>query len=162
MVNCRGCGREINTQEVDAGGKYLCTLCYHLQTEGQETGKPGSYKVLLGVVYVLLAAIAAAGIALCILYLIGVSNFAWFLLLLLALLAVVIIPATVLVKRRNLSLILATFYLPLGIWTYLWYLAPGINWDRGNTVLWGAFVFLFIGLLSLYLFVRDLHALPRI
>ena len=162
MANCRGCGRNIDTQQVDAGAKYLCARCYYLQASGQGTSRPGSYKILLGVVFGLMAAIAAAGITLCVLYLIGVASFGWFLLLLLVLLGVVAIPAALLLKRRNLSLLLAALYLPLGIWTYLWYLAPGINWDRGNSVLWGAFIFLFAGLLSTYVSIRDLRTLPRI
>jgi hypothetical protein len=162
MVNCRGCGREIDTAGIEEGDKYLCARCYYLQSAGQETGKPGSYKILLGVVFGLLTAVAHAGIALCFLYLIGVSSFAWFLLLLLVLLVVVFAATISLLRRRNLALFLAAFYLPLGIWTYLWYLAPGVSWDRGNIVLWGAFLFLFIGLLSIYLVVRDFRSLPRI
>jgi hypothetical protein len=162
MVNCRGCGREIDISDLDSGNKYLCERCLYEQVAGRETGRPGSYKLLLSVVYGFLAALGLAGIALCILYLVGVASFGWFLILLLLLLAVVIIPAAVLARRRNLALILAAFYLPLGVWTYLWYLAPGINWDRGNVILWGSFLFLFVGLLSTYLFVRDIRLLQRI
>jgi hypothetical protein len=147
---------------MEIGDKYLCSRCYYLQSAGQETGRPGSYKILLGVVCGLMAAIMLAGVALCLLYYIGVSSFGWFLLLLLVLVAIVLAPAVVLLRLRNLALFLAAFYVPLGIWTYLWYLAPGINWDRGNIVLWGAFLFLFIGLLSTYLFVRDFRTLAKI
>lgn len=162
MINCRGCGREIDTSAVDTGDKYLCTRCYYLQSAGQETGKPGSHKALLAVVYALLAAIAIAGLALTILYLAGVGNFAWFLFLIMVMVGVVVIPSLMLLKRRNLSLFLASLYLPLGIWVYLWYLAPGINWDRGKMTLWGAFAFLSVGLLATYLFIRDFRTLPRI
>lgn len=161
MIKCGGCGRDIDPQGMDSGSRYLCVRCYHLQTAGQEPLEEWNCRAFLAIAIASLVAIGLAGIALCILYLSGTGKMAWFVLLLALALSVAVCPAAVLLKRRNLSLLVACLFLPMGIWSYLWHLAPGVDWGYGKSATWGTLGFLAIALFTLYLFLRDLRTLPR-
>ena len=73
-----------------------------------------------------------------------------------------IVPAVVLLRRRNITLLVTAFYLPLGIWSYLWFLAPGVDWQFIDSTAWGALFFMAVGFATLYVFLRDLRILPRL
>ncbi|MBN2028313.1 MAG: hypothetical protein JW854_16310 [Actinobacteria bacterium] len=87
---------------------------------------------------------------------------AWFIFLGILMLFSLACPAAVLLSRRNLTLLTAALYLPLGIWAYLWYMAPGVNWEYSGITAYGGIAFFLIGLLALLLFARDLRSLPRL
>ena len=162
MINCGGCGRDIEPEDMDVGSKYLCSSCYHLQVVKEEPSRAYKYTAFIAVAAVSLTAIALAGLTLCILYFMGTGNLAWFIMLCLLMLCVMASPAVVLLKKRNVTLLITTLYLPLGIWSFLWYMAPGVDLEYSKSTAWGALFFAFIGLFALYLFIRDLRMLPRL
>jgi hypothetical protein len=162
MITCGGCGREIDAGGMGYGARLLCGRCYHLQVTGPEPPHILGSKAFTLMAAICLVLIALAGFALCILYLLGSGDFAWFLVLSSLMLIVVVSSAAVLVKRRNLSLIIAVLYLPLGLWAYLWYQAPGAGWEYGRMTAYGGFFFFALGLIAMGLFIRDVRALPRL
>jgi ABC-type transport system involved in multi-copper enzyme maturation permease subunit len=162
MIKCGGCGRDIDLDGIGDGSKYLCVRCYHQQVAERVSPGGPSHTAFIAVAAVSLAVIALAGITLCILYLLGAGNIAWFITFLLLMLCVVACPAVVLLRMRNVSLLITSLYLPLGLWSYLWYVAPGVDWDYGRLTAWGAYAFAFIGLLAVFYFLRDLRTLPRL
>ena len=149
---------------MEDGSKYLCARCYHLQTAGPLPERTLGSTAFLSVAIACLAALALAGLALCVLYLLGTGNLPWFVLLGLLTFCVVGCPAALLLlfKRRNITLLVASLYLPLGLWSFLWHLAPGVEWEYSRTTAWGALFFLFLGAVAMCLFLRDLRALPRL
>jgi hypothetical protein len=102
------------------------------------------------------------GITLCVLYLLGTGNLLWFMLLLVCVLFAAVIPLVVLMKYRNITLLVTSLYLPLGVWSYLWFLAPGVDWQFIDTTAWGALFFMATGFATLYVYLRDMRALPRL
>lgn len=162
MIKCGGCGRDIDPDDIDAGSRYLCLRCYHLQAAGMDPPRSRSSTVFITTAAVALAITALTGLSLCILYLYGTGNLFWFILLCLIMLLVVACPSVVLLKHRNLSLLVAALYTPLGLWSFLWYLAPGVNWQYAESTTWSALFFFLIGFAALCLFLRDLRMLPRL
>ena len=162
MIECGGCGREIDSAGMEDGTRFLCTRCYHMYVTGPEPRHTLSSTAFKVIASVCLVALALAGFALCALYMIGAGDLTWFILLSLLMLSVVGSPAAVLYKRRNLTLLIASLFLPLGVWAYLWHLAPGVNWEYSGMTAYGGILFSLIGLVSLVLFARDLRALPRL
>ena len=162
MNSCGGCGRDIDPGGLELGSKILCQRCYHIQAvvgEGSRSGSPTAFLILC---IVALFVLALTGITLCVLYLFGTGNLTWFILLFVLILIAVSIPAVVLLKRRNITLLVTAFYLPLGIWSYLWFLAPGVDWQFIDSTAWGALFFMAVGFAALYVFMRDLRMLPRL
>ncbi len=158
---CTGCGRTIRLPPQFPGGRFLCARCHHLMSAWNGEGRGGSGKWFRAGCLGGLAAVAAAGISLCSLYLAGTGRGAWFAALLLAFSLTVAIPLGVYRRRRNLYLIVSTLYLPLGVWCFLWYLAPGVGWDYPSSLLGGGFFFLVLGAGGVYLYYRDIRSLPR-
>ncbi|MDY6794729.1 MAG: hypothetical protein SWK76_05555 [Actinomycetota bacterium] len=140
----------------------MCRQCLHLQAAGLESPRARGYAVFMAISVTALVVLALTGLSLCVLYLVGTGNVTWFIILLLTMLLMVAIPSVLLVKRRNIALLVTSLYLPLGFWSYLWYMAPGVEWVYMESTIWGGLFFLLIGLLSLYLFMRDKRALPVI
>ncbi|MEW6554034.1 MAG: hypothetical protein AB1384_07085 [Actinomycetota bacterium] len=161
MITCGGCGRKIETTGMDYGIKVLCENCYHLQVTGPQPEHSLSSTALKLVFSLGLAALALACAALCVLYLSGTGDLPWFILLSVLALAVVVCPVIVLSRKRNLSLLMASLYLPLGLWAFVWQLAPGVGWEYGRMTAYGGLLFLALGLVAAYTYVRDLRALPR-
>jgi hypothetical protein len=162
MITCGGCGREIDTTGLDYGIKILCEDCYHLQITGPQpahTLSPGAFKLVFSLC---LTVLALACTALCILYLSGTGDLPWFILLTALAFAVVACPAFILFRRRNLALLVASLYLPLGLWAFVWHLAPGAGWEYARMTAYGGLLFFALGLVAIYTFVRDLRALPRL
>jgi ABC-type transport system involved in multi-copper enzyme maturation permease subunit len=147
---------------MEYGLRLLCGRCYHLQINGPEPEHALGSTAFTVIASLCLAALALAGISLCVLYLVGTGDLTWFVVLTILMLVSLGCPAAVLVKRRNLALLIASLYLPLGLWAYLWRLAPGIDWEYGNMTAYGGLFFLAVGLIATILFVRDLRALPRL
>ncbi|MDI7251497.1 MAG: hypothetical protein QME89_02975 [Actinomycetota bacterium] len=108
-----------------------------------------------------MAAVASAGVSLCVLYLAGTGRGTWFALLLLSMSLTVALPLGVYRRRRNLYILVSALYFPLGLWCFIWYLAPGVGWDYSSSLLGGGFFFLVLGAGALYLYDRDLRSLPR-
>lgn len=162
MIKCGGCGREIDITGEEDGIRFLCARCYHMYVTGPEPRHRLGSTAFVAIAYVCLAALALSGAALCIFYLAGTGDLAWFVLLSALMLCSVACPAAVFLRRRNLTLLTAAIYLPLGIWAYLWYMAPGVNWMYSGITAYGGIFFFIIGLVALYLFNRDLRSLPRL
>jgi hypothetical protein len=162
MITCGGCGREIDTGSMDQGEKLLCGRCYHLQVTTPDLPRTLGYKAFTVIAALCLLALALAGLALCVLYLVGTGDLAWFFALTALMVIIFGCPAAILVRRRNLSLLVASLYLPLGIWAYLWRLAPGVDWEYGGITAYGGFFFFAAGLIALGSFIRDMRALPRL
>jgi hypothetical protein len=162
MITCGGCGREIDTGGMEYGNRLLCERCYHLQITGPEPSHTLSSTAFMVMASLCLVALALAGFALCILYLVGAGDVLWFIVLTALMCAVIVCPAVILIKKRNLAMLIASLYLPMGLWAYLWHLAPGAGWEYGNMTAYGGFLFITIGLAAMFLFVRDLRALPRL
>jgi hypothetical protein len=162
MIKCGGCGRDVDPTGLYTGNKYLCVHCYHLQIAGQEPMFARSNIVFLAITLSMVAAIALAGLALCLLYLSGTGKVAWFVLLLALMICVVACPIAILFRTRNLTILITSIYLPFGIWSFIIYIAPGVHWEFSKVTVWSALCFLGIGILSLYLFLRDLKILPRL
>jgi len=160
MITCGGCGREIDTAGTEGGTKILCGRCYHLQVTGPQPPRTLGPTGFLLIALLCLAALALAGFTLCILYLVGAGDLAWFITLTALMAASIACPAAILARRRNLALLIAALYLPLGLWAYLWSMAPGADWEYSGLTAYGGLLILAIGLVSLGLFVRDLRALP--
>jgi hypothetical protein len=133
-----------------------------LHKAGKESFRRGSHTLFTAIAVACLAAIFLSGLTICILYLSGTGRTTWFITLLLLMLSVVVCPALLLTKRRNLTLLVASLYLPLGIWLFLWSLAPNVHWEYGRTTAFAALCFLAIGALTMFLFLRDLRELPRL
>lgn len=161
MIKCGGCGRDIYPEGMDAGSKYLCVRCDHLQAAGKEPTAHRKGFSFISIAAASLAVVALVGLAICFLFLSGTGRFAWFVLLLLLMSCVVACPSVVLLKKRSLTLLISSLYIPLGAWLFLLYLAPGVHWEYKRSTAWGGFCFLGIGLLSLYLFLSDLRSLPK-
>jgi hypothetical protein len=162
MNRCGGCGRDIDPAGLELGSKVLCQRCYHIQAVVEQGSRSGSPAALLAISIVALIVLALTGITLCVLYLFGTGNLLWFILLFVFILIAVIIPAVVLLKLRNITLLVTTFYLPLGIWSYMWFMAPGVDWQFIDSTAWGALFFMAVGFAALYVFMRDLRILPRL
>jgi hypothetical protein len=161
MIKCGGCGRDIYPESLNGGEKYLCIRCLYVHRAGRESSPRRSHVLYAGIVVACLAAMGLAGLAICLFYLSGTGRLLWFILLFSLMLFVVALPGVILSSKRNLTLIISSLYLPLSIWSFLWFLAPNVHWEYGNSTAYGAFCFLGLGLLSLSLFIRDLRALPR-
>ncbi len=162
MITCGGCGREIDAGGVEYGVKLMCGRCYHLQVNGPEPPRTLSSKTFLLLSSMCLLAMALAGLSLCVLYLLGTEDLGWFIVLTVLMLASLGCPAAVLARRRNLALLIASLYLPLGVWAYLWRAAPGIDWEYGKMTAYGGLFFFAVGIVAMLLFLRDLRALPRL
>jgi uncharacterized paraquat-inducible protein A len=162
MIKCGGCGRDIDPTGITTGNKYLCLRCLHTQTAGQEPLHARSNIAFVAIGLSALVVIALAGLAICLLYLSGTGKTAWFILFLVLVLCAVLLPAILMLKRRNLALLIAALYVPFGIWSLLFYFAPGVHWAFNKVTSWGAICFLGIGLFSLYIFLRDKRTLPRL
>lgn len=162
MITCGGCGREIDTTGLDYGMKILCEGCYHPQITGPQPEHTLSSTAFKRLASLCLAALALACSALCILYLVGTGDLPWFILLTALALTVIGCPAAVLFRRRNLALLMASLYLPLGLWAFIWRLAPGVGWEYGRMTGYGALFFFALGMVAIFSFVRDLRALPRL
>jgi len=162
MVKCGGCGRDMQPESLENGVKYLCNHCLYLHKAGREPLLLRSHTIFIVIALVSLAVVGLAGLSVCLLYLAGTGKFHWFLVLLLVMLCAVACPAFfIATKRRNITLLIASFYLPLGVWFLLWSLAPNVLPGYESSTFYGAFCFLGVGALTLYLFVRDMRALPR-
>ena len=162
MIECGGCGREIDSAGIEEGAKFLCARCYHLQIAGPRPAHILSSTAFTAVAYTCLAALTLAGFALCVLYRAGTGDLAWFIFLIALTFIVLMCPAIILFKKRNLALLMASLYLLLGVWAFVWYLAPGVNGEYGGMTVYGGLFFFIIGLIALGLFVRDLRVLPRL
>jgi hypothetical protein len=162
MITCGGCGREIDTARMEYGIRFLCARCCHRQITGPKPPRVLGHTAFTVIAYLCLAALALAGSALCVLYLSGAGNLTWFIVLGLFSLLAAGCPAVILLRRRNLALLIASLYIPLGLWAYLWRLAPGVEWELSGVTAYGAFFFFTTGLVATILFVRDKRALPRI
>ena len=161
MIECGGCGREIDTEGLGFGVKFLCSRCYHLQITGPQPPRTLGSTAFVAIAVAGLAAVGLAGFSLCILYMLGTGDLLWFTLFSLLMLCAVGCPAAILVKKRNLALLLSALYLPLGIWGYLWYLAPGSDWLFSRFTAYGAYFFFVGGIVILVFFIRDLRGLPH-
>ena len=155
---CPGCGRW--TPYPRPGGRFLCARCHYPQRS------PGAEDRIFGKWFRFLCrggpgAVAAAGISLCALYLVGTGRVAWFTVLLLVMSLTVALPWVLYRRRRHLYLVIAALYIPLGLWCFLYCLAPGVGWDYSPSLLGGGFFFLAVGALAAYLYGRDLRSLPR-
>lgn len=160
-IICTGCRRPITIPPGFSGGEFLCAACHYPQAiPGREgRGIPGAWfraGCVLGI-----GLVALAGLTLCILYLAGTGRKTWFALLLLVMAAVIALPLAVFRRRRHLLALTSALYLPLGLWCYLWYLAPGVGWGYAPSLLGGGAFFLVLGSGALYLYRRDLRSLPR-
>lgn len=162
MVNCGGCGREIELGQIPAGVKFMCSRCYRVQAAGEAPARRMSKRIFLAASLGSLAAILLAGVVLCVVYLQGTGDASWFALLTLLLLGVVACPGIILLRVRNLSLLAAALYIPLGAWSFLWRQAPGVAWLYGSLTGWLSFSFWAIGLGSLMIFLNDLGIKPRL
>ena len=146
---------------MEYGVRFLCARCYHRQITGPKPPRVLSSSAFTFIAFLSLAVLALAGSALCILYLTGAGNLAWFIILGLFALLVAVCPAAILFRRRNLALLVASLYIPLGAWAYLWQLAPGVEWELSGMTSYGAFFFFTAGIVAAILFARDKRALPR-
>jgi hypothetical protein len=162
MKKCGGCGREIDTGGMGDGVKFLCARCYHMHITGPGPPHTLGSTAFLVIAAACLVAVGLAGSSLCILYLVGTGDTPWFVALGVAMLIAVALPAGVLILKRNLALLIAAFYLPLGAWALLWYGAPGVDWGFGGMTAYGGFFFAVTGIFALFFFVRDLRGLPRL
>ena len=162
MNRCGGCGRDIDPGGLERGSKILCQRCYHIQAVVGQGSRSGSPAAFLTLSIAALVVLTLTGITLCVLYLFGTGNLPWFVLLFVVILIAAGVPAVLLLKRRNITLLVAALYLPLGIWSYLWFLAPGVDWQFIDSTAWGALFFMAVGFATLYVFLRDLRMLPRL
>ncbi len=162
MITCGGCGREIDVAGLDYGVKILCERCYHQQITGPQPEHKLSSTAFRLLASLCLVALALACSALCVLYLVGTGDLPWFILLAALAIAVIGCPIAILFRKRNLALIMASLYLPLGLWAFVWHLAPGVSWEYGRMTGYGGLLFFALGLIAMYTFVRDLRALPRL
>lgn len=158
---CVGCGRTIHFPPEFPGGRFLCMQCHHVMVDGNGERRGVSGRWFRSGFLVGLTAVAAAGISLCSLYLLGTGRGAWFTTLIITFSLTLTVPLWVYRKRRNLYLVISALYLPLGLWCFLWYLAPGVGWDYPSSLLGGGFFFLVLGAGGVYLYYRDLRSLPR-
>lgn len=159
---CGGCGRRIDLPRMAPGSKYLCARCWHLQSVPEGLEKRLDHRLFLALAAASLFLVSAAAFTLCVLYLLGTGKAPWFGVLLAATFLLAAVPSLVLSRWRNISLLAASLYLPLGLWALLWYLAPGVNWQMGDTMAWGGASFFALGSLGLYLFFRDRMKLTRL
>jgi hypothetical protein len=162
MIKCGGCGREIDPVGMPDGARFLCTRCCHLHTKGPEPPHKLGYTAFTVIAYLCLAALALAGFTLCVLYVIGAGDLTWFVILSALMLCVAGCPAVILVRKRNLALLLAALYLPLGVWAHLWHRAPGVEWEYSAMTAYGGYFFLLIGAAALVAFISNSRALPRL
>ena len=162
MNRCGGCGRDIDPGGMERGSKILCQRCYHIQAVVGQGSRSGSPAAFLALCIAALVVLTLTGITLCVLYLFGTGNLLWFILLFVFILVAAGVPAFMLLKRRNITLLVAALYLPLGVWSYLWFLAPGVDWQFIDSTAWGALFFMAVGFATLYVFLRDLRMLPRL
>lgn len=140
----------------------MCSRCYRVQAAGEGTRRRISARIFLAVSAGSLLAAAAAGISLCVLFLLGTGMTSWFLFLTALLLGVVVCPAAVMLRIRNLTLLAASLYIPFGFWSFAWRQAPGVSWLYGGVMGWAALLFWAIGLGSLIMFLSDLGVRPRL
>lgn len=161
FLRCGGCGREIDIQKMSEGDRCLCSRCHHLLVYRPRTGEGMSHRTFTVLVTVSLAIIALAGFSLCFLYLFGTGRVSWFFPLFASMLLVVSVPAYLFSRRRNLSLIAASLYLPLALWSFLWSLAPGVDWEYPGSMGWSAVFILSLAAMGFYLYGRDLRTLSK-
>ena len=162
MIECGGCGRQIETSGMLDGAKFLCARCYHVHIKGPEPGRRLGHAAFTTAAYVCLAVLALCGIALCIFYVTGAGNLTWSIILSALMLLMVGCPAILLSRKRNLALLLASLYLPLGVWAYLWNLAPGVEWEFSAMTAYGGYIFFMLGIVALVIFASNLTTLPRL
>ncbi len=162
MITCGGCGREIELEGVETGSRFLCARCLHLEVAGPMPRRSLGHKAFLAVAIALLSMVFAAGTALCALYLIGTGDFAWFAALLTLMVGAMASAAWALARKRNLSLFEASLYLPLGLWVFVRFSAPGTSADYNGSLVIGGMVLLIAGAFSFYLYRRDSRRLPRL
>ncbi len=143
------------------GTRVLCERCHHLQVTGPQPPRTLGPTAFRLIALFCLAALALAGFTLCALYLTGSGELAWFCALAALMAVSTACPAAILARRRNLTLLIAALYLPLGAWAYLWSMAPGAGWEYGALTAYGGLFIFAIGVVSLGFFVRDMRALPR-
>lgn len=160
-VICPGCRRTITIPQGFSGDEFLCAACHYPQTMPlkEVRGIPGAWfraGCVLGI-----GLVGLTGFTLCILYLAGTGRKTWFALLLLVMVAMITLPLSVYRRRRHLLALIPALYLPLGLWCYLWYLAPGVGWGYAPSLLGGGIFFLVLGSGALYLYRRDMRSLPR-
>lgn len=158
---CGGCGREMANYKLANGEKYICSRCHHLQVYRPLSGGGMGHRAFLTLVAASLAAMALAGFSLCFLYLFGTGRVSWFLPLFGSMLLVVGVPAFLLSRRRNLALLAASLYLPLALWSFMWSLAPGVDWEYAGSMGWSALFFLSLACMGFYLYGRDLRTLSK-
>lgn len=160
-TSCGGCGRSIPLPSGFPGNRFLCAACHYPQVNPEGKGNVSAARWFRAACLAGVGLVALVGFPLCILYLAGTGSEAWFAILLLVMAIAVALPLAVLLRRRHLGLVASALYLPLGLWCFLWYLAPGVGWGYSSSLLGGGFFFLFLGAGSLYLYGRDLRSLPR-
>lgn len=144
------------------GAKFLCARCYHAHIKGPEPRRRLGHAAFTTAAYVCLAALALCGIALCVLYITGAGNLTWSIVLSALMLLMVGCPAVLLSRKRNLALLLAALYMPLGVWAYLWHLAPGVEWEFSAITAYGGYFFFMLGIAALVIFLSSLTTLPRL
>jgi len=103
MIECGGCGRQIETSGMLDGAKFLCARCYHVHIKGPEPGRRLGHAAFTTAAYVCLAVLALCGIALCIFYVTGAGNLTWSIILSALMLLMVGCPAILLSRKRNLA-----------------------------------------------------------
>ncbi len=162
MIECGGCGREIETAGFLDGARFLCARCYHVHIKGPEPRRRLGHTAFTVAAYACLAAVAFCGFALCVLYTLGAGNLMWSIILSALVVCMVGCPAVLLSRKRNLSLLLAALYLPLGVWAYLWHLAPGVEWEYSTMTAYGGYFFFMLGIAALVIFASNLTTLPRL
>lgn len=160
-VRCGGCGREIDCRNLAVGEKYLCRRCHHRQILRWGSGSGTGYRTFVALACACLTLVALAGFSLCVLYLSGTGRVTWFLPLFASMTLVVCVPAFLLTRRRNLALLAASLYLPLALWSLLWSLAPGVDWEYEGSMGWSALFFLALACMGFYLYGRDLRTLTK-
>ncbi len=162
MIECGGCGREIDTTGMPEGAKFMCARCLHLHVKGPEPRHKLGHTAFTVIAFACLAALALAGFALCALYKIGAGDITWSIILSALMLCAMISPAVILARKRNLALLLAGLYLPLGAWAFLWQLAPGMDWQYSAFTAYGGRVIFFLGVGALVIFISNRSKLPRL
>ena len=162
MIECGGCGREIDSAGMMDGVRFLCTRCYHLHVTGPEPRHRLGSTAFTVIALACLVALALAGVALCVLYMVGAGDLTWFIILSALMLCVIGCPAVFLIRKRNLALLMASLYLPLGAWAYLWHLAPGVDWEYSRMTAYGGYFFFMIGVVALVIFISNRSTLLRL
>ncbi len=159
-TRCPGCGRDICLPPDLPGVRFMCARCHYPQgVPGRGKGSDGRWFRAACTGGFL--ALAAAGISLCALYYAGTGREDWFAFLLLAVSLTLALPLGFYRRRRHPHLLVSAMYLPFGLLSLLWYLAPGVGWDYASSLVWGGVFFVLLGAGALYLYRRDLRSLSR-